>query len=426
MNPPLLRVLPRPAPGAPAVELVRRGALVFRVYRQVRPGVDPARPTVSHTLAWTLHGRRHRVTRARREDLALAIEAAEIALANGDTARLDLTSAAAATYHRCLELAGGLAPLEALVAEAVEARRRNQETRWTPRNCPDIVQALLDAKRAQGKVGVKWLRALSAMLARFAAWHTGPLHLLRAADLHRFLDGLKGGLVYRRHHRAAVQQLVTFAQGRDWCPRDWDELKYVEDPAPPPVRIQIWTPDLLARLLAAAQPSMVPFLALQAFAGLRHEEIRPSEKTTRKIPLDWADFDWERQQLHIGPETGKTGERIVPIGPALVAWLQPVARKSGPVVKLSNTSAALTKLKVRAGLPHGRGQSRNVLRKSWISYRIGLTNERARVAEEAGTSLAKIQSNYRRAATEADARAWFAVRPPVRNMSEVKKRRVSN
>ena len=145
---------------------------------------------------------------------------------------------------------------------------------------------------------------------------------------------------------------------------------------------------------------------------IRHEELKPEEfESHNKAPLDWRDFDWDRKEIHISEDTGKTGARIVPMSDNLIAWLKPYRLTEGPVCRVACTSNALWRAKKRAGLPAGKNESRNVLRKSAISYRIGLTNNRGQVAEEAGTSLEKIKSNYRRPASGTAANQWFGILP---------------
>ena len=53
----------------------------------------------------------------------------------------------------------------------------------------------------------------------------------------------------------------------------------------------------------------------------------------------------------------------------------------------------------------------NVLRHSFISYRLALIKNASQVAEEAGTSVEKIRSNYDEMATKSDAEKWFSVFP---------------
>jgi integrase len=263
------------------------------------------------------------------------------------------------------------------------------------------------------------------MLNSLAAYWPGPLHLIRAHDLNAWLRGIKGGLIYRHHHYAAALQLIHFATGTN-CVRaaDFgdDFWKLVDDPEPPPVRIKIWTPEQLLKLLAKTLPNMIPFTALQAFAGVRHEELVPADfssgtKAARtKIPLDWRDIYFGDggqcgPHIEITEDTGKTGARIIPMSDNLVAWLTPHRKTSGPVCTVRNTANALTKAKRRAGLPAGKNESRNVLRKSFGSYRLAVVKHIGQVADEMGNSPAKIKSNYRKPRSESEGKRWFDIWP---------------
>jgi hypothetical protein len=54
---------------------------------------------------------------------------------------------------------------------------------------------------------------------------------------------------------------------------------------------------------------------------------------------------------------------------------------------------------------------RNVLRHSFISYRIAIVKSADQVALEAGNSPAVIFKNYRELATDDEATAWFSILP---------------
>lgn len=67
-----------------------------------------------------------------------------------------------------------------------------------------------------------------------------------------------------------------------------------------------------------------PFVALGGFAGLRSIEI---------LRLEWEDIWFEKGFIEVGREKSKTAtRRLVPICPALDAWLKPRAKETGPVL----------------------------------------------------------------------------------------------
>lgn len=343
--------------------------------------------------------------KARAEEIATAI-------ANGQVAMSQFTEAQRASYRACCALAAEVnAPLELLVAEAVEARKKAAAQKHLRKTLPEVVSEMLALKDKE-LARKTWFKFLSLMLNRLAEYFTGNIDDLRAHDLNAWLRSIEGGLTYRRHHLRAAAQLARYAQGQNYLPKDWDELKRVDDPEPPKVRITTWTPEQIVKLLAATQENMIPFTVLQAFAGIRHEEINPKEFDLAKTPLDWSHIDWEQKLIHIPEDVAKTGQdRIIPMSENLIAWLQPLAKQSGPLCKLAHTSNALSRAKAKAGLPSGKNESRNVLRKTWISARLAIVKSIGQVAEEAGNSPAKIKSNYRKPMAEAMAKRLFNIHP---------------
>jgi integrase len=74
-------------------------------------------------------------------------------------------------------------------------------------------------------------------------------------------------------------------------------------------------------MLTGIAPKFVPFVALGAFAGLRTAEIHR---------LEWQDIDFHGGHIIVGKHKAKTGQRrIIPVLPALKAWLEPLAQLQG-------------------------------------------------------------------------------------------------
>jgi integrase len=368
------------------------------------------------TIVWHEPGKpgRQRTTRMGLEAATKFAKAKRDAIATQENWRAKLSESDYAAHLRWIEIAQQCpgVPVEVLLQEAVTARQTNSRANIVPKTCPQIVAELLETKRREAKCGEKWLRNLEKMLNRLADFITGPVELVQPSDLNQWLRGLKGGLVYRHHHYATAIQFFNFAKTIAAVPRESfgaDFWKLVEDPDRRPVRIIVWSPKQIEQLLKHTYANMIPFTACGAFAGIRTEELVPEDP--RKTPLDWADLDFEKREIHINYETGKTGERIVPMSANLIAWLKPYRKASGPVCELAQPTSALYKAKLRAGLPTAKGESRNVLRKSFGSYRLAQVQNIGQVAEEMGNSPAKIKSNYRKPRSAAEAREWFGILP---------------
>lgn len=397
------------------------------------------------TIAWYESGRRKRTRRA---DLKKAKEVAgakAIAMGNGQTYMLGMTEADRATLKRVMEilLPTGKSP-ELAASEYAEAMATIKVTGATlgtvctfyvqtasranivPKTCPEIVDEFLEIKAANRfgkKAGARWLRTLTKQLDVFKNHFQGPVSELTSDKLDCWLQGIKmpdpkskdrripisSSTV--KGYRTAVSGLVTYAKHKRYLDPKWDELDRVNVPEASKPTKRIYRPEELDRLLTCAPDKLVPFIVVGAFAGIRHEEINP-ERNSGKEPLDWRDFDFDAGVIKVREETAKKGEeRYIKMTDNLRAWLAPYRRLDGPICTVANTANALTRTKRKAGLPAGKGETRNSLRKSWVSYSAALNKDQVGVTDEAGHSQAISKRNYQQAQREAEAKRWFALRP---------------
>jgi integrase len=162
--------------------------------------------------------------------------------------------------------------------------------------------------------------------------------------------------------------------------------------------VAVFTPAEMTKILHAAPPHLIPILAIGAFSGIRMAELNR---------LDWSAVDLERGHIELRASQAKTASRrIIPITDNLRAWIEPLQRK-GKVVRTALLHREVTALTRALKLEWPR----NVLRHSFISYRIAKVKSADQVALEAGNSAAIIFKHYRELATEAKADAWFGILP---------------
>jgi integrase len=198
------------------------------------------------------------------------------------------------------------------------------------------------------------------------------------------------------------QRLTTFAH---WCRKRGylsRECRTFEDMASysvPPAPILIYTPEEMRKLMGAVHDWVGVFFAIWGFAGLRSEEIRR---------LDWRDVNLDRGFIVIEAEKAKTKRRrLVPISENLAAWLRPIARESGSVLGVFNTHMGSHQVCDRAGV----AWKRNAFRHSYVSYRLALTNDAAKVALEAGHDAQVMFAHYRELVRPDQAQEWFNIFP---------------
>jgi integrase len=167
------------------------------------------------------------------------------------------------------------------------------------------------------------------------------------------------------------------------------------------------TPKEGQRLLNAAEPSVLPFIAVGMFAGLR---------TSERDEVDWKDIhlDVAEPYIDLSAKISKTGRRrIVPVQPALMTFLAPFVKKQGRIIPLTcNGHVAYQNAWERsvkaAGLwPWSEGR----LRDSFISYRYEATGSAEITAKEAGHSVQVMFDKYQKIVTKEAAERFWAIVP---------------
>jgi hypothetical protein len=117
--------------------------------------------------------------------------------------------------------------------------------------------------------------------------------------------------------------------------------------------------------------------------------------------------DLERRIIEIRAGQAKTASRrVVPITGNLAAWLEPIKR-TGKVVSSKNLHVDVPALARALKIEWPR----NVLRHSYISYRIAIVQSADQVALEAGNSPSIIFKHYRELTTPEVAEKWFGIMP---------------
>lgn len=254
-------------------------------------------------------------------------------------------------------------------------------------------------------------RTLRKHVAPFVAQH-GQQQLadITVADVENYLvANPENGNRTRRNIRASLVTFFRWCRLREYLPDERTVAEKTEIPVVADTIPGTYTPSELALLLANVRPAFLPWLATAALAGVRTDEIRPIAGS-RKSPLDWSDFKWERDIIIVRPETAKMRQRrIIPIVPRLHALLFPIRKESGPICTVppsrddgkGGDEAETARLGALVG-----GWRTNALRHSFISYRcaqvgVGVT------ALEAGNSEAECKASYLDAKSAAEAAEWF-------------------
>lgn len=132
-----------------------------------------------------------------------------------------------------------------------------------------------------------------------------------------------------------VRQLINFSLSRKLI--HTDPLAGLKIPRPKPTPQPCWSPDEVARILAASQPPQKNAYTVLAETGLRIGELKW---------LTWPDVDFERNVLRIRPKEGwkpKTGDqRAVPMTATLRTLLETLPRRGTWVLTAADGTSQIS------------------------------------------------------------------------------------
>ncbi|NQX00097.1 hypothetical protein HQ447_05510 [bacterium] len=348
--------------------------------------------------------------------------------------RSTLPKAKAAALAKAVELSRGSVDLSTLSAHQLRTLRRLLDAdptlamvddflNWKAKSHPEkpaaeAVAEFLAAKKSNEGLSTQNGVTLKKHLKPFvAAFGQTPLASITLAQMELHLTANPNhGNETRRRVRASLVTFFRWCRVREFLPDSKTAAEKCEIPIVGDSIPETYDPAQLRLLLHAVRPDFLPWLATAVFAGVRTDEISPIPGS-KKSPLAWSDFQWDRGIIIVRPETAKTKRRrVVPILPALRAWLYPIKKERGPI----HAACAPTKRgkgkdaqaeTARLGALIG-GWKPNAIRHSFISYRaatpgVGL----AQTAMEAGNSEAEARASYNDAKGPDEAAEWFAVMP---------------
>jgi integrase len=286
---------------------------------------------------------------------------------------------------------------KASLREAVEFFLRHHRTN-VPRVPLAEISEQFAASREQSGLSPHYVFLCRKFTRKLAEAFPGLcLSDLTTPALEKWLGGLPLGATTKNDMRRVLGTCGNWAEKQGHLLKGMNPflgmMRYKENKAP----VSIFMPEQIASLLTKADGTLRPFLALGAFAGLRTAELQR---------LDWSEIDLDRGYITVAASKAKTRQRrLIPISDNLKAWLLPLRKSSGSVcVHVCAQHAARE-------LCHGFKWAKNGLRHSYISYRLAILHDTARVALEAGNSPEVIFGHYRELVTPEAAKAWFDIKP---------------
>jgi integrase len=393
--------------------VVKRGSSVVKVYRDLKP------TGTYYRVAYHIGGKRHRLHFNNLEKATSEAEAKASQLSRGDVDAMQLSGKDRLVYGRAVEAIREYGvPLDAAALEYNEARKildgvalvdaarfyaRHHGRDVKRKAVSDAIREMIETKKVGGVSDV-YLNDLRYRLGLFANTFRCDLVSLTPDDMQRFFDNIDLSARSFNNFLRTLKTFCRFAQDRGWLSKEIDLLGGVKRRKEKSTPVEIFTPQEMVALLEHATAEIAPCFALGAFAGLRSEEI---------LRLDWEDVTRRPGFIEVAAHKAKTAaRRLVPITDNLRHWLRPL--RSNDLV-WQNTKAMFHKTRLRVAAEAGVRWKQNVLRHSFISYRLAQIQDVNRVALEAGNSPQMIFRHYRELTTPEQGCTWFSIAPATSN-----------
>jgi len=347
------------------------------------------------------------------------------AVLTGDASALKLKAADRHAYLRAVEI---LEPLnitldhaardyaDARIMLAGKATLAEVCRDWLKRNAvelpkitvADAVEKLKKQAESDGKSGDRQKQLAAALDAFVTKFNQDAVDSISAKMVADYLTALPFKERTKANHRDTIGFFNRWLVLRGYLTKGTDWLDGVQKYTKRKLgQISTYSADEMRRLIAAADDRILPMIVIGGFAGLRHAEI---------ARLEWQDIDLEEGFIEVKAENAKTDtRRIVPLKANLKAFLLPLAKKSGKVVSLVNTTKQLLKTATDTADVKNEIEAlewkHNALRHTYISARVAESGDVPRVADEAGNSPQVIRTNYLKRMRPAAAAEWFAIAP---------------
>jgi integrase len=234
-----------------------------------------------------------------------------------------------------------------------------------------------------------------------------PLREITMDQLVTYFGSLGGEDRNRLNHRNEVRRFFNWARDRGYLPVDHPGIsRFVGTVKVKKKRVSVFDMKQRELLIAQANPDERPITLLKAYMPIRAKEAGNS---------CWDDLDWDVGILMVWGDDAKTGEpRPLYLPREVCQRLRPLAKATGRIYPFKSYYKVGPRLARKAGLKW----IRNGWRKTVISHLQAAINNRERVAEEAGTSVQKLKSNYLKYLRPDVGRAYFGLKKGERHPIE--------
>ncbi len=297
---------------------------------------------------------------------------------------------AMAEWAKAWELTGGRV-LDACSAFAAA----NGSKGFTAILAPAAVTAFKKAMTAQGTDAE---RVYGSKLSRVETHFVGrDLHAISTAEWQQYLAYWTDGVSHNDIRKRTIT-LCRWAQRQGYISRGVElEISRTDKKKEKEPEVGIIKPDTFGQLLhylRTYHPHYLAAAVIAGFTGVRSDEIHGKRDDHREKRQLWSDihFDEKEPLLVVSNVKENTPSwRTLPLCGTAVEWLKLCTNRDGYVCD----KAAMERVR-EIGINAGLKLPDNCFRHSYISYQVIRTGNKHQVAAGAGTSVERIDKNYRR------------------------------
>lgn len=260
-----------------------------------------------------------------------------------------------------------------------------------------MVDAFLEACKQNGN-SKEDIDTMKGKLKRFGAAFGCPLCEISAEQYRSYFATLTGSARNKMNHRNTVRRLVNWAKDNGYLAFDHPGLpRFAGRVKVVPKRVEVYDKDQREKLVAQARPAELPMTLIKAYTPIRAKESGVAH---------WENLDWDVRILTVLAADAKKREpRSIHLPRELCERLRPLAKREGKIYPYKSFYKVGPRLAKKAGLKW----IKNGWRTTTISHLQAAVNDPPGVADEAGTSVKKVKSNYLKVLRPDVGRAYFGL-----------------
>ena len=274
-------------------------------------------------------------------------------------------------------------------------RKYTEGRRLTSVSFEDAFQQFTDAQPRSAS----YSQSLRQFRMRLAALHGRMLCDISARDIETAMADFSPSVF--NFGLRILGGLFNYARKRDLCVSN--PIEKLDRKKLPPREVEIYSPQHTAALLEASDPSLIPWLCVCMFAGLRASEARR---------MMWGDFDFSESFIRVRAVVSKTHRpRAIPMEANLREWLLPYRRDESALIAPQGLNVLRSQLRA-AHQASGVRQIKHGPRHSYASYLLARDSSVDALLlnmghEDAATTF----RHYHRVASARAAKTFWSIRP---------------